>query len=305
MKKYLLKISVVLIAILTLQFCTEKEDSTINQVLDGVTSGGILRTIAETQKTFNFFSTASKWSVLVEAQDASSGQLLKEVRLYSKHTKGTVTSAERIVKSFPASTFKVAGARNLPQGVIECSLAEVLTALTIPAGGYTAADKFTMRLEYVMTDGRTFSITSTSTPVTNGYFNSPFQYSVQFFCPLVNAADFNGNYKVTADAWEDYAIGATIPVVYNAADGTYTFRISNANNVYIRNRTSSFVVTINPATGTATGRSSEGLDYIGTSAVTNVAITGSVGTCTADINLLLTFSGGYNGANQSFKLVKI
>ncbi len=288
-----------------MQSCTEKEDSTVNQIYDTVTSGATLRTIAETQKTFNFFSTASKWSITVEAQDAASGQLLREVKLYSKHTKAGVTAAEKLVKTIPASSFKVAGNRNLPQSVIDCTLAEVLTALTIPAGGYTPSDKFTMRLEYVMTDGRLFSVSNTSQPVTNNYFNSPFQYSVQFFCPLVNAADFSGNYRVTADAWEDYSIGATIPLVYNAADGLYTFRIQNVNNSYISNTSSYYKITINPATGAVTGSSSEGLAYIGIPSLTNVTMTGTVGTCTGDVNLVLTFAGGYNAANQAFRLVKI
>lgn len=305
MKNYFLKLFLAIIALTSLQFCTDKEDSAFNQALDGTTKGAILRIVSEPSKTFNFFDTSSKWSIVVEAQDEQDGQLLKEVRMFSKYTKGTVTTAERLYKTFPASVFKVAGNRNLPQYTISITLAETLSFFAITAGSYTPADEFAMRFEYVMTDGRIFTTTNTSTPVTNGYFNAPYRYAVQFFCPLANAADFNGNYKVTADAWEDYSVGDTVPVTFNIVDGLYTFKIRNTNNAYLNNRNSSYIITINPANGNVTGRSSEGLAYIGRSALTNVAITGSVGTCTGDINLLLTFSGDYTGANQAFKLKKI
>ncbi|HEX8577556.1 MAG TPA: hypothetical protein VF677_14815 [Flavobacterium sp.] len=119
-------------------------------------------------------------------------------------------------------------------------------------------------------------------------------------CPLADASLFNGDYRVTADAWADYAVGDIVPVVYNAANGVFKFRILNTNNPYIVNTSSYYEVTINPANSNVTVVSNEPLDY-GTG-TTNVTGTGTIGSCTGDINLSLNFSG--SSQNQTFTLVK-
>ena len=307
MKNYLLKIAIVIIGIISINSCTTKEDTTVNKVFKNVSNGAILRTVSENQKTFNFFDTSSKWSVTLEEQDATNGQIFREVRVYIKHTKGTVTSTEKLIRTLPSSLFKVAGNRNLPQYTLDIPLSEALSTLALTAGNYTPSDKFTIRLELVLTDGRVFSDFNTSTPVTNGYFNSSFNYSVQFFCPLANAADFNGNYKVVVDAWADYAVGDIIPVSYLPADGLYVFRILNTNNTGLFNTSSYYIVTINPTDATVKVKSNVGLDYLTSNPanLTNAVGTGTVGSCTGDINLVISYSGRYSGTNQVLKLVKI
>lgn len=284
-----------------LQSCSSDE-STPDNVLTNTTRGAILRTIKVNQSTFNFFDTTSKWSVNVEEQDAENGALLSEVRLYVKQTKNGVTGPEVLLKSFPAASFPK-GVNGLPTGEVSATLAETLSKLGLTTGGYTTSDKFAMRLELVLTDGRTFTNTNSSSTIVGGvYFSSAFLYSVQFFCPLVNAATFNGNYKVTLDAWADYSKGDIVPVQYVPADGLYTFRIRNTNNPYISNPTTSYmIVTINPANAAVTVTANETFNYIGW---LNVTVTGSgtVGSCTGDINLRLNFSG--SSQNQAFNLVK-
>ncbi len=319
MKKFLniFKISVTVLLLTIASSCTEKENSIPNGIYDGVTNGANLRTIKLIQSTFNFFDNNSKWSVELEEQDAQNGALFQEIKIYVSRTKAaipasggnpaipSITDPEKFIKTVAASTF-TPGLRGLPQGKIEVSLQETLTTLGLTSGQYLTSDKFTIRLALVLTDGRIFSSNNSGAQVVGGnYYNSPHSYSVQFFCPLVNAADFNGNYKVTADAWADYSIGDTVPVSYTPGDG-YTFKIQNANNTFIANTSTSYNITINPVNGLVTGSSSAGLDYTPSNGVlTNVAITGSVGTCTGDINLKLTFTGRYSAANQTFNLVKI
>ncbi|RTY86868.1 hypothetical protein [Flavobacterium sp. RSP15] len=288
--------------IVLLQSCSS-EESTADNVLANTTRGAILRTLKVNQSTFNFFDTTSKWSVNIEEQDSKNGDLLSEVRLYVKHTKNGVTSAEKLVKSYSATAFPK-GSNNLPTGEVSATLAETLAKLGITTGGYTTSDKFTMRLELVLTDGRTFTNTNSSSTVVGGvYFSSAFVYSVQFFCPLASAAAFNGNYKVTADAWADYAVGDIVPVQYVSTDGLYTFRIRNTNNPYLNNPSTSYmIVTINPSNAVATVTANEQFDYTGWMKVT-VTGSGSVGSCTGDINLRLNFSG--SSQNQTFNLVKI
>jgi len=120
-------------------------------------------------------------------------------------------------------------------------------------------------------------------------------------CPLLDASLFNGNYKVTADQWDDYGVGPIIPVVYNAANGTTVFRIPNTTRPYIINKSTSYIIgTINTTTGAVTVTSNEKWNYGGTDIFT-VTGTGTVGSCTGDINLKLYFDayGPY-----SFNLVK-
>lgn len=110
-------------------------------------------------------------------------------------------------------------------------------------------------------------------------------------CPLSDASLFNGNYKVTADAWQDYSIGDIVPVVYNPANGQFVFRILNTANPYLINASTSYIIgTINPATNAVTVTSNEQWNY-GPGQVYTVTGTGTVGSCTGDINLKIRFSG--------------
>lgn len=120
-------------------------------------------------------------------------------------------------------------------------------------------------------------------------------------CPLTDASNFNGNYKVTKDEWADYAAGDIIPVVYNAANGTTTFRVLNKNNPYISNGSTSYMIcVIDPATSTVKVTANEQFKYIGWENLT-VTGTGTVGSCTGSIDLTITF-GGYG--NYKLSLVK-
>lgn len=288
MKTYIKNIKFCLLAIglVILQSCTGDE-SIVNKFQAETTQGAILRTIKVNQNTFNFYDTSAEWSVSVEEQDNANGKNMAEVKVYAQQTTGGVTKTEKLVKTYPASYFTT-GPNGYPVGDITASLAETLTALGITTGEYTPADKINMRLELVLTDGRTFTSTNAATTITGGvFFNSPFEYSVQFFCPLANAADFNGNYKIVTDGWADYAVGDIIPVVYDPADGLYSFRILNSNNPYLYNPNSYFIVTINPLDATVTVSTNEIMDY---GYEVNPTGTGSVGSCTGDINLEITYN---------------
>ncbi|MEL1252574.1 hypothetical protein AAEO57_02200 [Flavobacterium sp. DGU38] len=120
-------------------------------------------------------------------------------------------------------------------------------------------------------------------------------------CPLEDASLFNGNYKVTADTWQDYSVGDIVPVVYNPSNGQYVFRILNTANPYLINASTSYIIgTINPVNNSVTVTSNEQWNY-GPGQVYTVTGTGNVGSCTGDINLKIRFSGS---AEYTFNLVK-
>jgi hypothetical protein len=117
-----------------------------------------------------------------------------------------------------------------------------------------------------------------------------------------DASSFNGTYKVTLDEWNDYKTGTLVPVTYNSADGTSTFRVSNTKNPAIVNTDSAYLlVTIN-ADATVTVISNEDYDYGGGN-LTNVVGTGSVGFCGSSISLTLDFPG-FGETGYKLNLVK-
>lgn len=122
-----------------------------------------------------------------------------------------------------------------------------------------------------------------------------------------NASIFSGPYTVILDEWEDYVpVPAPINLVYNAADGTATFRIIYTAvatpNAYIS-------VTFNQATGVVTKIvESEPLKYNLASLTTyGVSGTGTVNFCTGAVNLNVTWKNLRTGAtypNYKFNLTK-
>lgn len=298
MKK--LKYIFILTIISCLTGCSESE-LPIDKVFDGTTSGGILRTIAVNNATFNFTDPSVEWSITVEAQDKEDGDLLSEVEVYvSQFREASRVGSEALVKEIPASEFTT-GENGLPVSDISLSLNEVLNALNLSEDDYVSTDEFRVRLVYVMTDGRTFTNSDAAgTVLTSSFFKSPYLYPVQFFCSLEDASIFEGNYTVTADAWADYTVGDIVPVEYNPEDGPYTFRILSTNNPFVANIGSAYMlVTVNPVDGTATVTSNESFDY---GVPIDVTGGGTVGTCTGSINLSLNFVG--YASNQAFRLVK-
>lgn len=116
-------------------------------------------------------------------------------------------------------------------------------------------------------------------------------------CPLDDASAFTGDYTVVTDDWADYAPGEIIPVEYNPdVDGLYSFRVLSTNNPYISNPDTSYMlVTIDPATSQVTVLSNEEFMYGGSDNFL-VTGTGSVGSCTGSVDLILFFgpNGPYN-----------
>jgi hypothetical protein len=180
--------------------------------------------------------------------------------------------------------------------------AELNTASDIEIG-----DKMVVSADLTLSNGTVLKITNDDGTANYGQdIANSTEYSViQEFvvsCPLDDASNFNGNYKVTQDDWADYAVNDIVPVVYNPADGLYTFRILNTANPFVVNSSTSYIiVTIDPSTSNVSVTSNEMWNYGGGFIVT-VTGDGNVGSCTGDINLKLDFSG--SSQNQTLSLVK-
>ncbi|WP_031426265.1 hypothetical protein [Flavimarina sp. Hel_I_48] len=288
---------------LTLIWGCSDGDRIVDQVFDETTSGGILRTLSTNNGTFDFNDPSIGWSVTLEAQDEQNGDLLQAVNVYAGLYRNTaLVGTEEFVKEVPASAF-TEGKNGLPVGDVIATLTEVANSLGLSPSDYSSTDEFRIRLEYVMTNGQTWSRSDgAGTVLTSSYFKSPYLYTVPFFCSLENASIFNGDYTVTTDSWEDYTAGDVVPVVYDADNGEYTFHILATNNPYLVNADSAYmIVTIDPSDGSVDVTANEDFDYGGDFVVT-VTGEGTVATCTGNINLRIDFGPSYT--DNAFRLTK-
>ncbi|MCX2679796.1 hypothetical protein OOZ15_07595 [Galbibacter sp. EGI 63066] len=282
--KKIIRYSLLTVVALIVSSCST-EDKTVDDVIENVERGAFLRTIAVNNQTFDFNDTSSMWSITVEEQDQENGALLEEVEVYAMLIAADGNSSEELVKTIPASQFSP-GPLELPRADIEVAFSEALSALGLQSGDFESTDQFNIRLNLKLTDGRSYTQGDANPNITGGqFFQSPFAYRVQFFCALADASLFSGSYTVTADAWADYAPGDQVPVV--EGDDPYTFRILSTNNPFINNTDTSYIeVTINPDDGSVTAMANEVFDY---GVPVTVSGSGTVGTCTGDINLILDF----------------
>lgn len=156
-------------------------DRIVDEVLDTTTSGGILRTLSTNTDTFDFNDPSMAWSITVEAQDEENGDLLESVNVYAGlYRDAALIGTEEFVKEIPSSAF-TSGKNDLPVGDITASLTEVTSGLALNENDYNITDEFRIRLEYVMTNGLTWSSTDAGgTVLTSSYFKSPYLYTVPF-----------------------------------------------------------------------------------------------------------------------------
>lgn len=278
-------------------------DRIVDEIFDETTSGGILRTLSTNTGTFDFNDPSQAWSITVEAQDEENGDLLESVNVYAGlYRDAKLIGTEKLVKQIPSSAFTI-GKNGFPVSDVTATLTEVTSSLALNKGDYSSTDEFRIRLEYVMTNGLTWTTTDAGgTVLTSAYFKSPYLYTVPFFCPLQNASIFDGNYKVVTDSRKDYKVGDTVPVKYDTKDGPYTFRILGTNNPKLVNASTAYmIVTIDPIDGSAVISANEDFDY-GNDLVVTVTGDGTVATCNGDIDLSIDF--GSANTNNTFKLTK-
>jgi hypothetical protein len=87
---------------------------------------------------------------------------------------------------------------------------------------YGVGDNYLMRLELVLTDGRSFSSSSTSGSLQGSYFSSPFSWGVPILCQPVDGdylVDMQDSY---GDGWQTDAGngGSGLKAVLTLADGS-------------------------------------------------------------------------------------
>ncbi|NER16211.1 hypothetical protein [Spongiivirga citrea] len=210
----------------------DEGDALVDQVVADTTRGAILRTIEIGNTSFNRFDTTSEFSIRIEEQDIENGGLLSELQVYLSFTDNKDdgvdnNKAESLLRTISASEFET-GDRGLPVTGISFTLAEALSALGLVDGQFDGGDEFTVRLELVLTDGRTFTRSDASGNVTGGsFFSSPYRYTAGIKC--IPVAPVTGDYELDlADSYGDGWDGAKITVTIDGTATDYTFTSGSA-----------------------------------------------------------------------------
>lgn len=200
------------------------------------------------------------------------------------YTKGTVTEKavfKKGISTFPANV-----------SITDADLYTGFAQLTTPAD-FALTDKLVISADITLKNGTVIKLYDDKGVK---YFGADISNSLAYkvsqdyvvACPLADASQFDGDYKVTEDGWQDYSVGDIIPVQFI---DKYTFHVLCSNNPYLINfATSYLIVIVNPATNAVTVTSNEGFNY-GPGQVYPVTGSGTVGSCTGEIKLKLSFSG--------------
>jgi len=186
---------------------------------------------------FNYAAiSTSKVSVMVDPYN--NGVKIKQVKLYVVKSANADPTAWKLVK-----TVDVNGTTEL-----SATGAEVATAIGTPAATLFAPGQFyTFYNQVVTEDGRTFDLSNTLGALENASgYNACFRWTAYVVCPFTGG--MAGKYKVIADGWEDWPLGAIVPV----ADGPGANQVDLSGvypgGGYVKNK---LVVNVDPATGAA------------------------------------------------------
>ncbi|PWL38020.1 hypothetical protein DKG77_06930 [Flagellimonas aquimarina] len=213
--------------------CSEDDKVTID-VQNTVTSGAVLRTIAQTGTAWDVLDDTEAYSVEVEVQDAEDGALLSEVRVYVDlvdNTEAVITDpAETLIATLPASAFST-GANGFPRSTYNTTLSEIASTLGLSLGDYNCGDQFNVRMELALTDGRMFTDTDATGNVSGGsFFSSPYAYRISLIAPLPNDDLYTGQYQLTTVTNGIYGVA-------DYADGVYTLESVNNTTKVIKDVT--------------------------------------------------------------------
>ncbi len=205
MKKIINKFILIVLAVST--FSCSDANNAIYDVFDGVEYGAIIRTLNTGNQNFNLFDLSSSWDITIETQDEKFGALLSQVVVYVGYTDNKDDGndnnrAEVVLNTIPASEFTTR-ANGLPTTSLMYTLNDMVTALGLASGQYNGGDTFNIRLEVVLTDGRTFSAADGSGSLQGSYFKSPYVYQAGMLC--IPDVPFSGDYVI--DMQDSYGDG--------------------------------------------------------------------------------------------------
>ena len=124
--------------------------------------------------------------------------------------------AEAKAASFEKSAFS-SNDNGLNEIEISLTLTQAINAIGASSSDYSGGDSITVRLELVLTDGRTFSSDDSTGSLQGSYFSSPYAYNAVIKC--IPASPVAGTYEVAMhDSYGDGWNGGYISVNINGTE---------------------------------------------------------------------------------------
>ena len=184
--KKVIKVGLSLIFSMTLFFSCTTRDTVVDQVLDGVTNGAVLRTTQVFNADIPLGNETALWSVEIEVQDYQDGDLLSQVRVYAGFKDNNddgvdVNTVEQLFQTLNVDDFSP-GPFDLPRATLVLTAAEMLSAFGLDFADTNSGDQYQIRLELELTDGRIFTNTDAAGIITGGFFASPYFYNANVIC---------------------------------------------------------------------------------------------------------------------------
>lgn len=182
MRKYINKIfgSVLLLLLVA---CSE--ELIVDEVIDNVSSGAVLRNLGE-DNDLDIANLNSTYTILLEAQDASNGNLLSEVRVNVGYTDSMEVNIDTVTvtrfRVIPANEFNETSptTNGLPVTRFTTTLQELLDHVGISSADMEVGDRFAIDFEMELIDGRVFNLDNATNDVTRtgffSFFNAQFRY---------------------------------------------------------------------------------------------------------------------------------
>lgn len=178
-------------------------DRPIDDLNEGTTRGAVLKTVRDMTSTdIRIGVEGEQVAIVVDVIDREFGDLTEKIDVYmsfeDNNNEGDDNTSidEQFVTSIPASEFDFSG--QYPRASYTISPEEIQTFFGITEDDYTGGDRFIIRLELVLTDGRVFTRSNANSVILGGpFYDSPFQYNVNITCPVPEGA-YIGSYTITA-----------------------------------------------------------------------------------------------------------
>lgn len=195
------KIYLVISGLLFLNVSCTDGGKAIEEVTETVERGAVLRTVVLESNDFLIDDLTSVFALQLEEQDKENGGLLERVEVFihfkdNTPENGNMSTAEIPLDTFEASQF-TNGPNNLPRKDFALTFQQAMDAVGIGVGQVQCKDQFIIRLNLLLSDGRSFSTGTASSNIIafDTFFSSPFEYTINIVEPI--AADlFTGIYRV-------------------------------------------------------------------------------------------------------------
>lgn len=174
----------------------------IEEVLDEVDRGAVLRTVRIDNGEFDINSLDDEFSIQLEEQDIQEGDLLESVSVSIRFVDNTPSNGDFSSNTVAANSLLPAdfsvGPNALPVINLRYSFSELLSLTGVSYGNVQCKDQFRIDLQVKLTDGRVFTTSNSAGTIVNnsGFFKSPFSYLINIVEPIVETA-FTGTYELS------------------------------------------------------------------------------------------------------------